>query len=291
MQSVKPFNPPATSRHLRAGSGGQKTQQGILLMHGLGGSPAELQPLHVELRAAGYKVSSPVLEGLGGGTDLECRTTWQDWVDTALSHYDALAESCDTIHVAGFCSGALLAPLVAQARAETMGNLVLIAPTFVADGWAVPRSFRLFGLVTQRWFARLFTFHDREPYGIKDARIRTIVRQTLERSHAPDEHFFEVNGVKMMEFNRLARAADSSLPQIRASTLVVHAREDDISSLSNAERIARKIGGRVEMRVIPDCFHEIILDRNRSLAIQSILAFLQSKDAGLDELATQMQAV
>lgn len=260
-------------------------------MHGLGGSPAELQPLTVELRAAGYAVSAPLIHGPGGGTDLDSETRWTDWVDTAKEHFDELAKTCDTVHVCGFCGGALLAPLVAIARREKAGDLILISPTFNPDGWAVPRTFQLFKLVKHRWFARLFTFNDREPYGIKDERVRTIVRQTLERSHGPEERFFEVSGIKMMEFNRLARAAAKSLVEVEARrTLVLHAREDDVSSLANAERVARKVPGRVEVRVIPDSFHEIILDKNRGMAIQSVLSFLRSGVEFVDQVAVPRQA-
>ena len=91
-------------------------------MHGLGGSPAELQPLTVELRAAGYAVSAPLIHGPGGGTDLDSETRWTDWVDTAKEHFDELAKTCDTVHVCGFCGGALLAPGTSDFVAESIAS-------------------------------------------------------------------------------------------------------------------------------------------------------------------------
>ena len=246
---------------------------GVLMLHGLGGSPAELYPLASELTARGYRVSSPRLEGLSGGTDHEDRTVWSDWLRLAEAEYDLLEKQCDEVHVCGFCGGALLASVLAISGRRSFGDLVLISPTFTADGWSVPYSLQLYKLVTGRWLARLFKFKDRPPYGLKDERMRVVVRRMLERTHKPEERFFEISGVKMMEFNRLARVARKALNQIRARTLIVHARQDDVSSLGNAELVARRIGARAEIVVLDDCYHEVLLDAQRADAIRSIVSF------------------
>lgn len=258
----------------RNGNGSRRSPKiGVLMLHGLGGSPAELYPLASELTARGYRVSSPRLDGLSGGTDHDDRTQWSDWLRLAEAEYDLLEKQCDEVHVCGFCGGALLAALLANSGRRSFGDMVLISPTFTADGWSVPYSLQLYKLVTMRWLARLFKFKDRPPFGLKDERMRVVVRRMLERTHKPEERFFEISGVKMMEFNRLARVARKALNKIRSRTLIVHARLDDVSSLGNAELIARKIGARAEILVLDDCYHEVLLDAQRVFAIQSIVNF------------------
>ena len=274
-----------------AGPGaGPGARTGVLLLHGLGGSPAELYPLTCELRSAGYEVSAPTIDGLACGTDMESTFSWQDWLANAEAHYDALAEKCGTIHVCGFCGGALLASLLSVARQKSFGELVMISPTFNGDGWAVPLRFMAYKLVTQRWLARLFTFHEREPFGLKDERIRGVVLRMLERTHKPEEHIFDISGVKMMEFNRLARNVKKMLSEVTARTLVVHAREDDVSSLGNAERVVRKINGPTEMQVVADCYHVILLDRHRTVAINAVLRFLSAAQQRLANSVTERRA-
>lgn len=260
---------------------------GVLLLHGLGGSPAELYPLTMALRSRGYQISAPTVEGLACGTDLDSQSRWQDWLKTAEEHFDALAAKCDTVHVCGFCGGALLGTLMSLSRRNKFGELVMISPTFNGDGWAVPWTFNLFKLVTQRWFARLFTFKEREPFGLKDERIRVIVLRALERTHKPEERIFDISGVKMLEFNRLARAAHRKLSEVSARTLIVHPREDDVSSLGNAEIAARNIKGPTELRIIPDSYHVVLLDKQRHLAISSIVDFLTPKSTEAHALDRQ----
>lgn len=264
----------------RNGSGFRNSPKtGVLMLHGLGGSPAELYPLVIELKQQGYVVEAPLVPGLGMGTDMGADLTWQDWERAALEQFDGLAKRCDVVHVCGFCGGALLAGLIAARRHSALGDLILISPTFHGNGWAVPRSLQLFRLVTHRWLARLFTFHEREPFGLKDERIRAVVIRMLNSTHRPEERIFEISGIKMMEFNKLARAAAKRLRDVTARTLIVHPREDDVSSLANAEKAARGIAGRVEIRVLPDCYHVVLLDRSRAIAVQMISSFLAANGA------------
>ncbi|MFV0368960.1 MAG: alpha/beta hydrolase [Hyphomicrobiaceae bacterium] len=287
IQRISKFPGPPTPTQKPSFTG---SRTGVLLLHGLGGSPAELYPLTSELRAAGYQVSAPTIEGLACGTDMDSAFTWQDWLANAEAHYDELAEKCGQVHVCGFCGGALLASLLSVSRQKSFGELVMISPTFNGDGWAVPLRFMAYKLVTQRWLARMFTFREREPFGLKDERIRGVVLRMLERTHKPEERIFDISGIKMMEFNRLARKAGKILSDVTARTLVVHAREDDVSSLSNAERVVRKINGPTEMQVLSDCYHVILLDRHRTVAINAVLRFLSSAQQRLTTAIPERRA-
>ncbi len=62
-------------------------QPGVLLLHSLVGSPAELYALVSELQAAGYRVSSPTLDGMAIGTDMDSQQSLRDWLCIAEKHY------------------------------------------------------------------------------------------------------------------------------------------------------------------------------------------------------------
>ena len=57
------------------------------------------------------------------------------------------------------------------------------------------------------------------------------------------------------------------LPEIKAPALIVHAREDDISALSNAIYLQRRLGGLVECVVLDDSYHLVTVDRQRDVVI------------------------
>lgn len=74
---------------------------GVLLLHGLAGTPAELRFLANRLSSEGFVVATPTLPGLAGNSDISGLSTWQDWVNEARKAYDKLAASCDRIYVGG----------------------------------------------------------------------------------------------------------------------------------------------------------------------------------------------
>lgn len=250
---------------------------GVILFHGLAGTSAELRLLANQLQRNGYEVCCPLVEGLGGGTDLESKLRWQDWATQAEEIYEDFAKKCSEVHIGGLCAGSLLALKLAATPREKLGRLLLLGPTLRADGWAMPYSLRLFSLVHARWFARYFAFSEREPFGIKDERIRQIVLDGLRREHRAEDRIFEINGVKLLEFRRFARHIRRRISSVTAPTLIVHAREDDQSSLANAYRILRKLSGPIEMRVLHDSYHVITLDRQRHDVVDSVVRFLKPR--------------
>lgn len=246
---------------------------GVLLLHGLAGTPAELRFLANRLSASGFVVSTPTLPGLAGNTDISGLSTWQDWVVEARKAYDKLAANCDRVYVGGLSAGALLALKLAAQKPEGFCGTMLFAPTLRPNGWSIPWSFKLFYLVHCRWFARLFQFEERMPYGIKDDRIRTLVLSALQNEHSTD--IFRINGVKVMEMLRLSRSVVRDLPSIKQPAIIFHPRDDDQSDLDNAAELQRKLAGRVELCVLDDSYHVVTMDRQRSYVADRTSSFIE----------------
>src|ERR1700748_2360581 len=76
---------------------------GVLLIHGLCGTPAEMRFVASGLARAGYTVHCPTLAGHGGSRQDIVGTTWQDWYASAEKGLDALRPECDTVIVGGLC--------------------------------------------------------------------------------------------------------------------------------------------------------------------------------------------
>ena len=256
--SAKPIVVPLPGRRAPA-------RVGALLLHGLGGNPAELHPLALQMKSLGYQVHTPVIEGLAGGTDPDASLSWRDWLEQAETQFDQLARSCDTVHVCGFCGGALLGLLLSARNRETAGDLVVVSPTFTGDGWAVPRSLQLFKLVTQRWFARYFTFHDRAPHGLKDERIRMVVRRMLEREFGP--RIFHTHAKDMrIDRHKLDDIGSLEPPMLRSTAKIPGLGDVNwgqwIGALTDAG-----YNGPVCVEVEDEAFHDTLEGRKRSLRI------------------------
>lgn len=249
-------------------------REGVLLIHSLGGTPVEMRHLAQSLARSGFSVSCPFVPGMTAGTDVSGISTWEDWYASIEAAYDELAETCDTIYVGGLSAGAMLALHLAAKRPAAIAGIVLLAPTLWPNGWSIPWYFNFFRLVNDRYSARLFHFRQREPYGIKDERIRRFAIESFTSDNRPVEDLFGRGGGLVYQFRRLVRVVKKELSGIRIPALVIHPRHDDQSDIGNAFRLQRGLGGLVEALVLNDSYHMITLDRQRNMVVERTVEFV-----------------
>lgn len=246
---------------------------GVLLVHSLGGNPIELRFVAQALARQGYTVYCPLLSGLGGGTDVSGLSTWQDWYKAVEAAHDELRAHCDVVLAGGLSAGAMLVLRLARERKEQVDGIMLFAPTIWPNGWAIPLSFHLFKLVHQKWFARLFHFQQRAPFGIKDERIRNFVIESFKGEDRPIEDLFGRGGGLVWEFRQLAKDVVKRLGEISQPVAIFHPREDDQSDLKNALALQQRLSGIVEVTVLEDSYHMVTLDRQRNVVVDRSVDF------------------
>ena len=264
---------------------------GVLLFHGLGGTPAEVRFVANGLSRTGYTVHCPQLAGHGGGVDDLKASRWQDWYASGEDGLRELHKSCDTIVTGGLSTGALLGLMLAARHPDKIKGLTLFAPTLWLNGWSIPWYARLFNLVTRRYLADLITFPDLEPYGIKDPRIREFIYSSIS---GEDTSVGVPNwpGTAVLEHRRLVHAVKSYIPHIDQPAFIVHPREDDLAHLNNSWYLQRNLKGRVEMSVLDDSYHMVTVDRQRHTVVEQTQSFIerlpdveiQDKRAGVTRL-------
>ncbi len=104
---------------------------GILLLHGLTATTAEVRLFANNLRQYGWTISAPLLPGHGTSLlDLE-RCRWQDWTKQAEESYRNLARRCTRVFIGGESMGGLLATYLASIFPEIAG-ILLYSPAFRA---------------------------------------------------------------------------------------------------------------------------------------------------------------
>jgi carboxylesterase len=245
---------------------------GVLLIHGLGGSPAELAPLARALGDAGHTVCSVQLAGHGSGEAALAASSAEDWRESALSAHAILSRRCDRVVVAGLSMGALLALDIARLRPKRVHGLVLLAPALRLDGWAMPRLARYAGNLPPRLVPQSFSVAERHPYGIKDERMRALVLAGMQSRHSGT--VFATPLRALIAFQSIADEMRRHLHEVRQPTLIIHPREDDMASLSNAQEIAAGLVGLTDLLILDDSYHLVTLDRQRRLVQERVTAFV-----------------
>jgi carboxylesterase len=232
----------------------------VLLLHGLTGAPAEMHPIGKILHRAGCTVKAPLLAGHGGDSRTLLTTGWRDWLRSAEQAYDDLARDHEKVHVGGICLGAMLA--VALAARRPVAGIAAYGTTFRYDGWSMPRiaSHRLLMMLAAGLPGiRRIGVPEREPYGLKDEKMRAFVMRAQQEANGGKVDSFPLGAIRQLY--RLADHVDRVAPQVDAPALIVHARDDDTSSIANAYRLRDRLNGETRLELLDDSYHLIHLDR------------------------------
>lgn len=249
---------------------------GFLLIHRLGGSPADVGYVSDGLAQNGYTVSCPLLYGHGGSRSLLAATTWRQWLKTVRDALDELSARCDTIVVGGLGVGALLALRAAAETPSKIDGLALFAPTFWPNGWAMPWYGTALRVIGNKRLANMFRFDERPPYGIKDDALRDAMLASLARDGRPSTDVLGRSGGALLEVKWLAREVSARLGEVRQPSLIFHPRHDDRSALSASQELQKRLGGVVDLIVLDDSYHLVTQDRQRSLVLERVLEFAEA---------------
>jgi carboxylesterase len=245
---------------------------GALLIHGVGGTQFDLGSMRRQLKRCGVETHALTLPGHGTTPEDLIPVRAEAWIDAVTIQYRALLAQYDVLHVMGMCMGALLAAILCVRERHEKGRLVMLAPPIFIDGWSTP------------WWraARHVAYHlpflpekmkveEGEPYGIKNTLVRNIVKAKFARGD--NFHYAWVPLACIREVDRLRRRVMRDMAQVPCPTLVIHAREDELTSLKSAEFVARA-ARHVRVIVLENSYHMICVDNDREQVIDGVQRFL-----------------
>jgi carboxylesterase len=251
---------------------------GVLLIHGLTGTPAEMRFIGKGLHRAGFTVYGMQLAGHCGSEDDLLKTGWRDWRDSVHAAADKLLWDVDHLFVAGLSMGAVLALQLAIDRPQQVAGLGLYGSTFFYDGWTIPRFARLsfmlpllcgMGLFRKRRFMESF------PYGIKSARVRARIAGAMFDGQSEMAGLPGNPWPSLAEFHKLVWNVRPRLHKVRAPCLIMHSADDDVASVRNVELIERRVSAPTETVLLSDSYHMITVDDERDKVIARSAEFFE----------------
>lgn len=251
---------------------------GVLLVHGLTGTPSEMRSVGKGLHRAGFTVYGMQLAGHCGEPDDLLSTGWRDWYRSVDEAATRLLREVDHLFVAGLSMGALLALELAIERPRDVRGVALYGTAFRYDGWAVPAIARLAfmlpaacALGVGRRRASMESF----PYGIKETRIRDRIAASMLSGDSAAGGLAGNPWPSLAQFHMLSRRVRSRLGQVRAPCLAIHAAHDDVASVRNVDVLRRGVPQPVETALLHDSYHMITVDRERHIVMEHTARFMR----------------
>jgi esterase/lipase len=219
---------------------------GVLLIHGLLASPAELRAYGEYLVNQGYTVLGIRLKGHGTSPHALRDQSREDWYGCVQRGFNILKVHCPRIFVAGFSTGGALAlKLAAEHYPEMIGVIAVSVPLKFVNP-----AFMLVPLLhgTNKLVGWVSTFEGVKPFIENEPEHPAInYRNTPVRA--------------LYELRLLIAELDELLPQISLPALVVYGDQDPIVSAKGAPIIMGKLGSQhKQVQVIKSQRHGILME-------------------------------
>jgi carboxylesterase len=244
---------------------------GVLLIHGLTGTPTEMRLVGKGLNNAGFSVYGMQLAGHCGDVPDLLGTGWKDWYASVEAAAEKFRHEVDHLFVAGLSMGAILALKLAAERPEWIRGVGVYGATFQYDGWAIPwygRFSFLLPFLHRFGIGKNRMVHENEPYGLRDERLRAQISGLMLGGDSAAAGLPGNPWPSLAEMYNMAAVVSRELPKVTAPCFIAHATEDDVASLENAYLVARSVSGPVEMLLLEDSYHMITIDRERRTLAQ-----------------------
>lgn len=251
-------------------------RRGVLLIHGLTGTPMEMRLLAKGLNQAGFTVYGMQLAGHCGDVDDLLATDWHDWYASVERAAEHLLQRVDHLFVGGLSMGALLSLKLAADCPGQVAGVGVYGATFRYDGWSIPWTARLsflLPLVKKLGLGRGRAFLERPPYGVRDERLRAQISAAMLSGDSTVAGLLGNPWFALAELQQLSVQVRRQLGQVTAPCLVAHASHDDVASVRNAERVLHGVNARTELLLLDDSYHMITIDKQRRTLIEHSARF------------------
>ncbi|MFO7538041.1 MAG: alpha/beta fold hydrolase [Chloroflexota bacterium] len=224
---------------------------GVLLLHGLTATPAEVRLLAQDLHEAGHTVMAPLLPGHGTRPEELNEVRWRDWAWEVEQAYHLLATHCDRVFVGGESTGGVLALHLATNYADIAG-LLCYAP---AIQLALPMS----------ELVRLY---------VAAPLMEAIPKENVGGN--PYWQGYKVNPLwAVVELVRLGREVRRHLQQIRQPVLVIQGRHDATVDPAAGQIILEGVSSKIkELHWMEESGHIILLEEERDKITRLTLDFM-----------------
>lgn len=245
----------------------------VMLFHGLTGSPYELKKYAKFLFNKGFDVYCYCLPGHGSHPIDINNVKEKDWRDFATNTYKELRGHYADFFVGGLCLGAVLALNLAEENKDITG-LICLSTTLFLDGWTIPWYSFLMPLGLNTILRYYYTFPEREPYGIKNEKVRNTISKLMQKNTVAMDNYPLSSIYELLVLSKRVR---HSIKKVFAPVLIVHSLEDDLTSTKSAKFTYKNVSSFYkEYMELDDSYHLILYDNEKERVYNKTVEFINA---------------
>lgn len=248
-----------------------KSKQGILLFHGLTGSPYEMKKYGNFLFKNGYDVFCYSFPGHGERLNEIQTVKYQDWCDFAQEKYNILRKNYDYFYVSGLCLGAVIALYLAENNSDITG-IIALSTTLFLDGASMPWYKFLLPMGLYTILRYYYTFPEDNSLGVKNEITRKTLAKVMSKTTVGMDNY-PLSCVH--ELLRLSKFVRARLKEVKTPILVVHSKYDNLTRVKSAKIVMNAIYSEDKKYIeLSDSYHMVLYDNEKQYVMDSALEFL-----------------
>jgi carboxylesterase len=253
----------------------------FLMLPGLCSSPEELNSVQRILERHGFHTLAVTIPGYSFDPDKtqQVATPFETWLE--LLHEQILHERAgfERITLVGLSSGANLALALSIKYPRSVDALVLLSTSIWVDGWSIPFYHWLLPLALFTPLGVFWKYREKEPFGVKDERIRAWIKRELERRRisAAGASVLEIGHLK--QNFRLRSFVKKHLPgSALPLALAIHSELDEVASLRNVRWLESHWPAHtLQTLILNNSYHMITIDQERHTVSEAVLSYAQAQ--------------
>lgn len=153
-------------------------------------------------------------------------------------------------------------------------GLICLSTTLFLDGWTIPFYNFLMPLGLYTILRYYYTFPEREPYGIKNEKVRNAVSKLMSKNTVAMDNY-PLSSI--YELLLLSKGVQKNIKKIFAPALIVHSLEDDLTSTKSAKFVFNNISSFYkEYMELKDSYHLVLYDNEKEKVYNKTMEFIDA---------------
>jgi len=246
-------------------------RKGILLFHGLTGSPFEMKKYGLFLHKRGFDVFCYSFPGHGERLDEIQTVTFRDWCNFAQEKYQQLRKNYDKFFVSGLCLGAAMSLYLAENNDDITG-IIALSTTLFLDGASMPWSKFLMPLGLNTILRYYYTFPEDDCLGVMNEDTRKVLAKIMAKTEIGMDNY-PLNCVN--ELLKLSKTVRKNLKKIHTPIILIHSKYDNLSSTKSAKIVFNKISSEIKEYIeLEKSYHMVLYDNEKVFVMDKAIEFI-----------------